>query len=110
MQGELGETGNSTIWGDAPVYSRNWGGLEMGSLGMALSVIVVGGGESLAGVQGDRQGLEYSHRAAGRLSGNALPVRLELDPFPSSSCSLGRTQGFVWRGGKSFCGQLLPWF
>lgn len=58
MQGELGETGNSTIWGDAPVYSRNWGGLEMGSLGMALSVIVVGGCESLAGVQGDRQGLE----------------------------------------------------
>jgi hypothetical protein len=32
VQGELGENGNSTIWGDVSVYSGSWGGLETGAL------------------------------------------------------------------------------
>lgn len=42
------------------MYSRNWGGLETGSLGMAESGGVVERCEGL-GVQGVRQGLEWSH-------------------------------------------------
>lgn len=99
------------------MYSRNWGGLETGSLGMAESGDVVERCEGLGCRELGRDWSGVMGWRVGGLYGNPRPVRLELDPFTSSSCRQTRvssfpvrSHGFVWQEDKSFCGPLLAWF
>lgn len=117
MQGEQGETGNRTIWGDVAVYSRSCAP-KAGALGGWICVGCSGSTGSLRTMrragQGDRQAQERSQGVVAwhRAQWKPFPRRCELDSFeaPSSrliSCGDPRIS-LTWQEGKGRRGQLLP--